>query len=259
MAEAGPVAIVTGAAAGIGAESARAFGAAGYRVALADIDGPGAHAAADRLRAEDGIETLAVEVDVADPALVDDLDASRRRRLGPPRRRALQRRGRGLLPAGGHGARRAAPADRRQPARQPPRRARGDPVAALLGRRIDRLHRVGPGSPHAAGLRALRGGEGRADGDRAGARGRARRRRHPGQHGEPGHDRHPDAPARPPRHEQRGPRGVLKQVEEANALGRIGAPREIADVVVFLCSEQASYVTGEDIVVDGGYLRVKKF
>jgi NAD(P)-dependent dehydrogenase (short-subunit alcohol dehydrogenase family) len=51
----------------------------------------------------------------------------------------------------------------------------------------------------------------------------------------------------------------VTQVEGANALGRIGTPREIADVVVFLCSEQASYLTGEDIVVDGGFLRVKKF
>ena len=48
-------------------------------------------------------------------------------------------------------------------------------------------------------------------------------------------------------------------MEGANALGRIGEAREIADVVVFLCSDKASYVTGEDIVVDGGYLRVKKF
>jgi NAD(P)-dependent dehydrogenase (short-subunit alcohol dehydrogenase family) len=51
----------------------------------------------------------------------------------------------------------------------------------------------------------------------------------------------------------------LRQVREANALGRIGGAEEIANVVVFLCSDQAGYITGEDIVVDGGYLRVKKF
>jgi NAD(P)-dependent dehydrogenase (short-subunit alcohol dehydrogenase family) len=52
---------------------------------------------------------------------------------------------------------------------------------------------------------------------------------------------------------------LLAGVRGANALGRIGDPREVADVAVFLCSEGASYVTGEDVVVDGGYLRVKKF
>jgi 3-oxoacyl-[acyl-carrier protein] reductase len=35
-------------------------------------------------------------------------------------------------------------------------------------------------------------------------------------------------------------------------LGRMGTAREIANVIVFLCSSAASYITGQDIVVDGG-------
>lgn len=35
-------------------------------------------------------------------------------------------------------------------------------------------------------------------------------------------------------------------------LGRIGTPEEIADVVVFLCSDLARFVTGQNIIVDGG-------
>ena len=36
-------------------------------------------------------------------------------------------------------------------------------------------------------------------------------------------------------------------------LKRVGDPHEVAQVVLFLCSDHASYVTGADYAVDGGY------
>ena len=42
---------------------------------------------------------------------------------------------------------------------------------------------------------------------------------------------------------------VLKNL----ALKRFGQPEEVADLAVFLASEQASYITGQFIAVDGGY------
>jgi 3-oxoacyl-[acyl-carrier protein] reductase len=36
---------------------------------------------------------------------------------------------------------------------------------------------------------------------------------------------------------------------------RFGRPRELGDVVAFLCSEQASYVSGSVISIDGGLTR----
>ncbi|MGZ4839871.1 MAG: SDR family oxidoreductase, partial [Terriglobales bacterium] len=34
--------------------------------------------------------------------------------------------------------------------------------------------------------------------------------------------------------------------------GRAGTPEEVAAMIVFLCSEEASYISGQTIVVDGG-------
>ncbi len=44
-------------------------------------------------------------------------------------------------------------------------------------------------------------------------------------------------------------------VEENIPLGRLGRPEEIADVVAFLASERASYITGVSLQVDGGWVK----
>lgn len=53
--------------------------------------------------------------------------------------------------------------------------------------------------------------------------------------------------------DQQGERdAVLAKVAAGRPLGRLARPEEIASVVVFLCSERASYVTGAAWSVDGG-------
>jgi 2-hydroxycyclohexanecarboxyl-CoA dehydrogenase len=76
------VAVVTGAASGIGLGIAQRLVADGHAVALLDRNGPGAKAAADELVAR-GASAVAVEVDVADRAAVDSAVAESRSVLGP--------------------------------------------------------------------------------------------------------------------------------------------------------------------------------
>jgi NAD(P)-dependent dehydrogenase (short-subunit alcohol dehydrogenase family) len=51
-----------------------------------------------------------------------------------------------------------------------------------------------------------------------------------------------------------GDKGKTNKVGGAfHLLGRVGEPREVADAVMFLCSNHASFITGTDLAVDGGY------
>jgi NAD(P)-dependent dehydrogenase (short-subunit alcohol dehydrogenase family) len=45
---------------------------------------------------------------------------------------------------------------------------------------------------------------------------------------------------------------VRRTYEKRIPLGRIGTPEEVADVIVFLASDAARYVTGQELLVDGG-------
>jgi 3-oxoacyl-[acyl-carrier protein] reductase len=44
----------------------------------------------------------------------------------------------------------------------------------------------------------------------------------------------------------------IKTMEDAVPLGRLGTPRDIANAALFLASDDASYITGTTIIVDGG-------
>jgi NAD(P)-dependent dehydrogenase (short-subunit alcohol dehydrogenase family) len=50
----------------------------------------------------------------------------------------------------------------------------------------------------------------------------------------------------------RGFEGMTEHMEAKTPLARVGAPEDVADVVVFLCSDLSRFVTGQNLVVDGG-------
>lgn len=48
---------------------------------------------------------------------------------------------------------------------------------------------------------------------------------------------------------------VIASLEKTIPLGRVGQPKEFADMVVFLASERANYITGTSIQIDGGVVK----
>jgi NAD(P)-dependent dehydrogenase (short-subunit alcohol dehydrogenase family) len=60
----------------------------------------------------------------------------------------------------------------------------------------------------------------------------------------------------PPWHSTEAGEESIKIISKSIPLGRFGTPDEIAKVVVFLASDDASYITGTELFVDGGFAQV---
>jgi len=49
---------------------------------------------------------------------------------------------------------------------------------------------------------------------------------------------------------------VYDSLAKTQPIGRMGTPEEVAHLVVYLCSDQASFITGCDYPIDGGFLKL---
>ncbi len=47
---------------------------------------------------------------------------------------------------------------------------------------------------------------------------------------------------------------VYKELSETQPVGRMGTPQEVATLAMYLCSDQATFITGTDYPIDGGFL-----
>lgn len=239
------VCVVTGAASGIGAETARQFAAVGARVALLDRDEAGARALAEAI-AQSGAKAMAVACDVTDPARVDLAAQAVQRELGACDvlvnnaasiyADALMNidlaKWNQLMAVNLGGFLLCAQAFGRQMIAS----GGGSMVhIASISGRVPQPY-SGPYSVSKAGVKMLS----------------QLLAVELGEHGIRSNVVSP-AMVRTPMSEviYRDP-AVLGQRERIVPAGRISSPADIAEVVLYLASPRAGYVSGQDVLVDGG-------
>ncbi len=236
----GRVAIVTGAASGIGLASAELFAAEGARVLLVDRKPEAGERALERVRAHGEAELLAIDVS-------DDGAGHRVVREAVKRFGALDAL---LLNAGVHGSG-ATPAERFDSAIATNLRA----VYLTAEAALPELCESGGSIVITASVAGAVVGfaSPQYDASKAGLIGLARHLASPwGRHGIrvnalcPGFIETPFIGSGWSAEE-------LAEVRRRTALGRFGTPEEIARVALFLASDDSAYITGAAIVADGGW------
>ena len=50
---------------------------------------------------------------------------------------------------------------------------------------------------------------------------------------------------------------MFEKLSKTQPIGRMGSPEEIAKLALFLCSDDAAFITGADYVIDGGFVNLK--
>jgi NAD(P)-dependent dehydrogenase (short-subunit alcohol dehydrogenase family) len=247
----GKVALVTGAGSGLGLATARAFAESGAAVALADWNEDAVRAASDALVAE-GRKALAVHCDVSDDAQVEAMVERTVATFGRLDAAFNNAGIQNLLAE-------TADTSRDDYDRVMAINLRG--VWSCMKFELRQMRKQGSGAiVNCSSLGGLIGGNQRGT-------------YHAAKHGVIGFTKSAAL-----EYATRGIRvngvcpGMIRtpmldtmiaagQGEELNAMlkslvpmGRMGRPEEIADAVLWLCSSAASYVTGQSISVDGGYV-----
>jgi NAD(P)-dependent dehydrogenase (short-subunit alcohol dehydrogenase family) len=51
-------------------------------------------------------------------------------------------------------------------------------------------------------------------------------------------------------------REMFEKLSQTQPIGRMGEPAEVANLALYLCSDEAAFVTGTDFPIDGGFIRL---